>query len=273
MAGESNSGVIFIHLHTHSAYSLSEGALHIKQMAALAKEMGSPALAITDTGNLFGALEFSDALSEKGIQPIIGCTLKVDFGDGPQDNTLRPRPVHRKLPSLVLLAKDAIGYGNLMRLSSRAYLHTGDTAEPHVTWAALEGLSAGLICLTGGPLGPVNEALVQGQVAVAHERIERLLRVFADRLYVELQRHGADNERQAESGLIELAYKLDIPLVATNEPYFATPEDYIAHDALICIAEGEVMNNEDRRRLTPEHFFKSAQQMAALFADLPEAIE
>jgi DNA polymerase-3 subunit alpha len=273
MAGESKTGVIFIHLHTHSAYSLSEGALPIKQMTAMAHQMGMPALAITDTGNLFGALEFSDALSEKGIQPIIGCTLKVDFGDGPQDNALRPRPVHRKLPSLVLLAKDAVGYGNLMRLSSRAYLHTGDTAEPHVTWAALEALSAGLICLTGGPLGPVNEALVQGQSAVAHERIERLLRVFADRLYVELQRHGADNERQAESGLIELAYKLDIPLVATNEPYFATPEDYIAHDALICIAEGEVMNNEDRRRLTPEHFFKTAQQMAALFADLPEAIE
>jgi len=115
MTGESHSGVIFIHLHTHSAYSLSEGALPIKQMAKMAREAGMPALAITDSGNLFGALEFSEALSEKGIQPIIGCTLKLDCGDGPQDNIHRQRQAQRRLPSLVLLAKDEAGYRNLMR--------------------------------------------------------------------------------------------------------------------------------------------------------------
>ena len=126
MTGESNTGVIFIHLHTHSAYSLSEGALPIKQMPKMAREAGMPALAITDTGNLFGALEFSEALSEKGIQPIIGCALKLDFGDGPQDNVHRQHQAQRKLPSLVLLAKDELGYRNLTRLSSRAYLDTPD---------------------------------------------------------------------------------------------------------------------------------------------------
>ena len=252
MTGESHSGVIFIHLHTHSAYSLSEGALPIKQMAKMAREAGMPALAITDSGNLFGALEFSEALSEKGIQPIIGCTLKLDCGDGPQDNIHRQRQAQRRLPSLVLLAKDEAGYRNLMRLSSRAYLDTPDTAEPHVAWEFLQPLASGLICLTGGPLGPINEAIVQGQASLARERIEKLKAVFGNRLYVELQRHGTEGERMAEPGLVELAYDLDIPLVATNEPYFATSDDYIAHDALICIADGEVMSNEDRRRLTPE---------------------
>ena len=273
MTSESNSGVIFIHLHTHSAYSLSEGALPIKRMAKLAREAGMPALAITDSGNLFGALEFSEALSEKGVQPIIGCALKLDFGDGPQEGVHRQRQAQRKIPSVVLLAKEEAGYRNLMRLSSRAYLDTPDTAEPCVTWENLQYHASGLICLTGGPLGPVNEALVQGQAPLARERIEKMRALFGDRLYVELQRHGAEPERLAEPGLIDLAYELDIPLVATNEPYFATPDDYVSHDALICIADGEVMSNEDRRRLTPEHYFKSAQQMAALFADLPEAIE
>src|SRR6185503_953852 len=114
----------FIHLRAHSAYSLAEGALHIKQMAALAKDMGSPALAITDSGNLFGALEFSDALSEKGIQPIIGCTLRIASEPHSPDAGHRQRPGLRKLPSLALLAKDEVGYRNLMRLTSRAFLDT-----------------------------------------------------------------------------------------------------------------------------------------------------
>jgi DNA polymerase-3 subunit alpha len=273
MSAESKHTVTFIHLRTHSAYSLAEGALHIKQMAALAKEMGSPALAITDTGNLFGALEFSDALSEKGVQPIIGCALKIACPDqSAPDAVHRQKTGLRKMPSLVLLAKDEAGYRNLMLLSSRAYLDTPDTAEPHVGMEYLSRHAAGLICLTGGPDGPINEALVQGQPHMARARIEELAQIFGDRLYVELQRHGTENEQLAEPGLIDLAYELNLPLVATNEPYFAKLDDYAAHDVLICIAEGEVVAAEDRRRLTPEHYFKSPQQMAALFADIPEAI-
>lgn len=263
---------MFIHLRTHSAYSLSEGALPIKQMAALAKENGMPALAITDTGNLFGALEFSEALSEKGIQPIIGLAIKVDFATAPNSTSSKTGGI-QKFPTLALLAKDECGYRNLMKLSSRAYLDTPDTAEPHVSSSFLEEHSAGLICLTGGPFGPVNEALVMGQAPLARERLEHLLKIFSDRLYIELQRHETADERAAEPPLIDLAYELAIPLVATNEPYFARSDDYVAHDALICIAEGEVVTTEDRRRLTPEHFFKSHQEMTTLFADLPEAIE
>ena len=267
------SSVTFIHLRTHSAYSLSEGALHIKQLAQLAKAGHMPALAITDTGNLFGALEFSDALAEKGIQPIIGCTLKVDMAEAPKEGALRQAHGLRHIPSLALLARSEAGYLNLMKLSSRAYLSSPDNAENHVAWEYFAGHSEGLICLTGGPAGPVNEALVSGQMGLARAYVEQLKALLGDRLYIELQRHGMEAERQAEAGLIELAYELDVPLVASNECYFARPDDYVAHDALICIAEGEVIATDDRRRLTPEHCFKSQAEMAALFADIPEAVE
>jgi DNA polymerase III subunit alpha len=266
-------GVSFIHLRTHTAYSLSEGALQIKKLAELAKDAGMPAVAITDTGNLFGALEFSDAMADKGVQPIIGCTIKVDMADAPKEGSLRPQQGLRRMPSLALLAKDETGYGNLMKLSSQAYLSSPDNAEHHVPLADLAQRSEGLICLTGGPAGPLNEALVAGQMSLARTYAERLKDMFGDRLYVELQRHGTEAERAAEAGLVEIAYALDLPLVATNEAYFAKASDYVAHDALICIAEGEAIATEDRRRLTPEHYFKSQADMAALFADLPEAVE
>ena len=244
----------------------------VKKLAALAKEAKMPALAITDTGNLFGALEFSDSLSEKGIQPLIGLELNVDMAPV-VSNKFQPQGGLRRFPSLVLLAKDEQGYHNLMKLTSAAFLEAVDNAAPHVTLERLKILSEGLICLTGGPRGPINEALVNTQMAQARDHLNALQEIFADRLYVEVQRHGTPEERAAEPGLITLAYDCAIPLVATNECYFAAPDDYIAHDALICIAEGEVISAQDRRRLTPEHFFKSQAEMAALFADLPEAIE
>jgi DNA polymerase-3 subunit alpha len=272
MADRASSPAIFVHLRTHTAYSLSEGALQIKAVAALAKEAGMPAVAITDTGNLFGALEFSDAMAEKGIQPIIGCALKVDVAVD-REGAAKQAGGLRRIPALVLLAKDAAGYANLMKLSSRAYLASPDNAEHHVTWEFLSGHADGLICLTGGPGGPVNEALLAGQMPLATELVQRLRSLFGDRLYIELQRHGTPAEREAETGLVELAYGLDVPLVATNEPYFARADDYAAHDALICIAEGELLSTDERRRLTPEHYFKSQAEMAALFADIPEAVE
>ncbi len=263
---------VFVHLRTHTAYSLSEGALQIKALAGLAKEAKMPAVAITDTGNLFGALEFSDAMWDKGIQPIIGCTLRVDLAEQ-KEGGLRQTGGLRRIPSLAFLAKNEQGYHNLMKLSSRAYLSSPENAETHVTWEYICQHADGLICLTGGPEGPVNDALLAGQGTLAAEHVERLKSLFGDRLYIELQRHGTAAEREAEQGLIDLAYRLEVPLVATNEPYFAKADDYAAHDALICIAEGEVLITEERRRLTPEHYFKSQQEMAALFADIPEAVE
>jgi DNA polymerase III subunit alpha len=264
----------FIHLRVHSAYSLSEGALPIKKLAGMAKDQKMPALAITDSGNLFGALEFSEAITEKGIQPIIGLALKVDLAVATEKaNPFQQQTGLKRHPALLLLAKNEAGYLNLMKLSSSSFLDVGDNAEPHVTWAKFAECADGLICLSGGPEGPLDEALVQGQAPLAAQQATQLKTLFGDRFYIELQRHGTENERAAETGLIDIAYEQAIPLVATNECYFATPDDYVAHDALICIAGGEVMSAEDRRRLTPEHYFKSQAEMAALFADIPEAVE
>jgi DNA polymerase-3 subunit alpha len=259
----------FVHLHVHSSYSLLEGALTIAKLAELAKADGQPALALTDTDNMFGALEFSDKLAGSGIQPIIGCALAVDFGD--QEAPRHPGHTLR-LPRLVLLAAREEGYRNLMRLTSRAFLDTPSGEPPHVKLAVLEAAQEGLIVLTGGPAGPLDVALAGGQMELATARAMRLAALFGDRLYVELQRHALAEERQVEAGLIDIAYRNALAIVATNEPYYGRREDFEAHDALICIAEGRVIAESERRQLSTEHYFKSRAEMAALFADVPEAL-
>jgi DNA polymerase III subunit alpha len=258
----------FVHLHVHSSYSLLEGALTIARLAELAKKDKQPALALTDTDNMFGALEFSEKMAGSGIQPIVGCALGVDFGD----QEVRAGAIADAWPRIVLLASRQDGYRSLMRLSSRAYLETPQPERPHIKLEWLKGESDGLIALTGGPSGPLNIAIAGGQNALALSRCEELQKLFGDRLYIELQRHGMAAERSVEPALIDHAYGRSIPLVATNEPFFATREDYEAHDALMCIAEGKLIADGERRQLTPEHRFKSRAEMAALFADLPEAL-
>jgi DNA polymerase-3 subunit alpha len=260
----------FVHLHVHSAYSLLEGALPISKLAEFAKADKQPALALTDTDNMFGALEFSEKLAGYGIQPIVGCALAIDFGDEARDPRHAGRA--RPLPRIVLIATREEGYRNLMQLTSSAFLHTDSTEKPHLKLATLEAAAEGLIALTGGPGGPLDSAVVAGQTDLAASRCATLQQLFGDRLYIELQRHGTADERAAEPVLIELAYSKGIPLVATNEPYYAKREDYDAHDALIAIAEGRVVAETDRRQLTQEHYFKSRAEMATLFQDLPEAL-
>ncbi|MGE5259504.1 MAG: DNA polymerase III subunit alpha, partial [Actinomycetota bacterium] len=264
----------FVHLRTHSAYSLLEGALTIPKLAALAGGDGAPALALTDSNNLFGALEFSNALAEVGVQPIIGLTLSISFAAerdaGPVGTELKgPRADGR----IALLAKDAGGYANLMRLSTKAYFTAADTGEVVTSIADLAAHAEGLIALTGGPEGVIDLALADGNPDLARSRVEMLRGMFGDRLYVEIQRHGLPRERSVEASLVGLAYDLDLPIVATNEPYFASADDFEAHDALICIAEGSYVAVDDRRRLSPEHYFKSSAKMRELFADLPEALD
>jgi DNA polymerase III subunit alpha len=258
----------FVHLHVHSSYSLLEGALTIARLAELAKKDREPALALTDTDNMFGALEFSEKLAGYGIQPIVGCSLGIDFGDQESRNPA----LEQNWPRIVLLAAAEEGYRSLMRLCSRAYLDTSPQERPHLKLAALSDETKGLIALTGGPKGPLDVAIVGGQNPLAQSRCETLQSLFGDRLYVELQRHGMPAERTTEAPLIDLAYARGIPLVATNEPFFAVRDDYEAHDALLCIAEGKLVADSDRQQLTPEHRFKSRAEMATLFADLPEAI-
>jgi len=260
----------FVHLHVHSSYSLLEGALPIPRLAELAKADHQPALALTDTDNMFGALEFSDKLAHAGVQPIVGCALAVDFGDSDHgQRTPNARPERRA--RIVLLAARQAGYRSLMRLNSRAFLDTPANEPPRLLLDWLKGETEGVIALTGGPGGPLNLTITAGQSHLAATRLEALLELFGDRLYVELQRHGLPSERAAEPALIELAYAQGLPLVATNEPFFATAADYEAHDALICIAEGRLVSDGDRRHLTVEHRFKNRQEMIELFVDLPEA--
>ena len=258
----------FVHLHVHSSYSLLEGALPIARLAELAKKDRQPALALTDTDNMFGALEFSEKMAAVGIQPIVGCALGIDFGDHDQ----RASAMGEGWPRIVLLAAREDGYRSLMRLCSRAYLDTEQTERPHLKLDWLAGETNGLIALSGGINGPLDAAIGAGQSALVVSRCEHLQRLFGDRLYIELQRHGMPAERVAEPALIELAYTRGISLVATNEPFFASREDYEAHDALLCIAEGKVIAEGERRQLTTEHRFKSRTEMTALFADLPEAL-
>jgi DNA polymerase-3 subunit alpha len=263
----------FIHLRVHTEHSLLEGAVPVKALVKLAAMSEMPAIAVTDTNNMFAALEFSVTAQGAGVQPIVGCQISLMHDPAqPGERPRAPAPI-------VLLAQDEAGYLNLMKLNSCLYLR-GDGQLPHVTLDDLDQHAGGLICLTGGPDGPLGRLLQTGQAPRARAVLDRLAAAFADRLYVELQRHPGEGgrlppaEAASERGLIEMAYDLGLPLVATNDVYFPKADMYEAHDALICIAEGAYVDQQQpRRRLTPQHYFKSESEMCALFADLPEALE
>ncbi|MDO6727509.1 DNA polymerase III subunit alpha [Cognatishimia sp. 1_MG-2023] len=264
----------FIHLRVHTEYSLLEGAIRTKKLPGMCTDMDMPAVAITDTNNMFAALEFSVTAEGAGIQPIVGCQVDVQMPhDDPSGRTQAPPPA-----PIVLLSQREEGYENLMKLNSCLYIDKGGQL-PQVRLEELEKYSSGLICLTGGPDGPMGRMLRDGQRPAAETMMRRFKEIYDDRLYVELQRHPGEDgkpeaERLSERGFIEMAYAMDIPLVATNDVYFPKTEMYEAHDALICISEGAYVDQaEGRRRLTAQHYFKSPQEMITLFADLPEAIE
>ncbi|MEL7461848.1 MAG: DNA polymerase III subunit alpha [Pseudomonadota bacterium] len=263
----------FIHLRTHSEYSLLEGALRLKKLPGLCAAHDMPAVALTDTNNMFAALEFSVGCLEAGIQPIVGCQVDLAFDPAqPGANPNRPAPV-------VLLAQNRAGYENLMALNSALYLGKG-TAQVEVSVEDLTAHADGLICLTGGPDGPLGRLVQDGKTGPAGALLDALAAAFENRLYVELQRHPREDaspmeaERLTEAWFLREAYAKALPLVATNDVYFPKSEMYEAHDALICIAEGAYVDQQaPRRRLTTQHYFKSPAEMAALFADLPEALE
>ncbi|UWR25758.1 DNA polymerase III subunit alpha [Sulfitobacter sp. S223] len=262
----------FIHLRTHSEYSLLEGALRLKKLPDMCAKAEMPALALTDTNNMFAALEFSVAMSGAGIQPIIGCQVDLEYVQPqPGEKPRAPAPV-------VLLAQSERGYEHLMKLNSCLYLDKGG-ALPQVTLQELTQHAEDVICLTGGPEGPVGMLLQNNQRPAAEAFMKQLHAAFGDGLYIELQRHPGESgapevERQTERGFVEMAYAMDIPLVATNDVYFPASKMYEAHDALICISEGAYVDQQEgRRRLTPQHYFKSQAEMVTLFADLPEAID
>ena len=256
----------FVHLRNHSAYSLSEGAIRVPELAGLARSCRMPAVAITDTANLFGALEFSDYCTRGGVQPIIGC--QVGIARPPSDyGGLPPPPDH-----VVLLAQNATGLANLQTLSTEGFV-SGDVGGPAVPLERLLARAEGLFLLTGGVRGPIGRLLADAQDAEARRLLRVLASGFGQRVGVELQRHGVALEAALEPGFVSLADELGLPLVATNECFFAEAAMFEAHDALLCIAAGRTLGEADRFRVTPEHWFKDAAAMRAAFADLPEACD
>jgi len=254
----------FVHLRCFSSYSLLEGALKIEDIAALCKKHKMPAIAITDKENLFGSMEFSLECASAKVQPIIGCTVKVDLGS--------IAPIAPQQSQLVLLAKNQIGYQNLLKIVSDSFVE-GDPTLPIVSIQEIESHCEGLICLTGGHDGPANALLGQKQSSKCAELLIMLYNIFGQNLYVELQRIGIPGEREIDEELIDIAYKLELPIVATNKVMFSDMSMFEAHDILLCIAQGKYQVEGDRIKSNPEYYFKTAREMARLFKDVPEAIE
>jgi DNA polymerase-3 subunit alpha len=260
----------FVHLRVHTAYSLSEGAIRIPELIKTCVEREMPAVAITDTDNLFGALEFCLAALNGGVQPIVGCQLSLTAEADRQRLAASTQPDR---DTVVLLVQNETGYANLLKLISKSYLETGEMHRPQVAAAVLEFHSEGLICLCGGSQSPVGRLLASGQGEAAEKTLLALAAAFPGRLYLELSRLGDPVAEAIEEALIELAYQYDLPLVATNDAYFLDADMYEAHDALLCIADGNYVTQSSRRRSSPEYRLKTPDEMRVLFADLPEAVD
>jgi len=263
----------FVHLRVHSAFSLSEGALTTKDIVNLCTVNKMAAVAVTDTNNMFGALEHSTTFADAGIQPIVGCTLNIRTVD---DKTLqgmsRTQREAAEHAQMVFLVQNETGYANLIRLVSKAYMASDGVSDPHIELADLAADNDGLIALSGGPDGPIGQQLQQDHLKDAKVLTETLSGYFPGRFYIEIMRHGLPEEQHTEPDFLTLAYDLDLPLVATNDAYFSDQNMFEAHDALLCIAQGSYVGQTDRRHVTSEHYFKSGADMVALFEDLPEAI-
>ncbi|WP_295640351.1 DNA polymerase III subunit alpha [uncultured Methylibium sp.] len=256
----------YVHLRTHTEYSVVDGTLRIDDMVEAAAADGQPALAITDLSNLFGAIKFYGKARGRGVQPLLGAELWLEPEAGPGATDRHPS-------RLLLLVQDRRGYLNLCTLISHAWTENVQRHQACVGWATLQQHAEGLVALSGADLGAVGQMLLAGDTARAEALARRLAAIFPQRFYLELWRAGqAGNEAQVR-GAVPLAAKLGLPVVATHPVQFLTPDDYEAHEARVCIAEGETLTNPRRiKRFTREQYFKTAAQMAELFADLPSAL-
>ncbi|WP_084418820.1 DNA polymerase III subunit alpha [Henriciella litoralis] len=254
------SDQLFIHLAVRTSFSLLESMITPKDLKAWAADYFVPAVAVTDRNNLFGALEISETLAGAGVQPIMACCFDVTDG------------AHQEwLTQVSLYAQDEPGYRRLMELSSLAYLEAED-GVPRLKRQHLFEKTDGLILLTGGSNGEAAQYILKGKQAEAEETLSAFATAYPGRCYVELTRHGLPDEANSEQGLIEAAYKLNLPLVATHDARFLKPEDANAHDAMMCIANGQYLGQDDRKRVSPEQYLKTSAQMVELFEDIPEAV-
>lgn len=259
----------FIHLRVHTAYSLLEGAIKLEKLAKITAEQKIPAVAMTDSGNIFGAMAMTKACKGEGVQPIIGCQFLVK---SPQKEVNAFKIETPTFDKVVLLVQSEEGYQNLLALFTPYYRGVGREQTPHLTIEELCGKTKGLILLTGGVEGLLGRPILAGKKEFATEILEKVLQAYSGRTYMEIQRHGSEKEVETEPVFLDLAYALNVPLVATNEVFFTTPDMYEAHDAMLCIAEKTYVSVSERRRVTTEHYLKTPAEMKELFADLPEAI-
>ena len=254
---------MFIHLRLHTEFSVVDSTCRIDAVVKQAAKDGQPALAITDLNNLFGGIKFYKEARGKGVKPLIGAEIMLE-GLG-TDATATSR--------IILLVQNKRGYLNLSELIARAYTQNIVKAQAVVKLGWLKELNEGLIVLAGAQAGPVGQALVQGDTARAHEAALQLGSIFPHRFYLELQRAGRTDDEAHVVATVQLAARMKLPVVATHPIQFTEPDDYEAHEARVCIADGEILSNPKRvRRFTREQYFKSAAQMEVLFADIPSAI-
>jgi DNA polymerase-3 subunit alpha len=254
---------MFVHLRLHTEFSVVDGTNRIDDIVRAAAADGQPALAITDLGNLFGAIKFYKEARSKGVKPLIGAEIVME-GLGKDPGVLS---------RMILLVQGHQGYLNLSELLARAWTRNVVKAQAVVRLEWLKELSEGLILLSGAQAGPVGQALVQGDAARATDLALQLASIFPHRFYLELQRAGRHDDGVQVAGAVQLAARLNLPVVATHPVQFTTRDDYEAHEARVCISEGEILGNPRRvRRFTPEQYFKSTAEMQALFADVPSAL-
>ncbi len=252
---------MFVHLRLHTEFSVVDGTNRIDETVASAAADLQPALAITDLSNLFGAIKFYKAARAKGVKPLLGAEVQLEGTDGAPSSRI------------VLLVQGAQGYLHLSELLARAWTRSASKVQALARWEWLEELGEGLIALSGAQAGPVGAALTRGDDAAAADAALRLARIFPHRFYLEVQRAGRADDEAHVLAAAQLAARLELPLVATHPVQFANADDYEAHEARVCIAEGEILGNARRvRRFTREQYFKTSAQMQSLFADLPTAL-
>ena len=257
----------FVHLRTHTEYSVVDGTLHIEDMVAAAARDGQPALAITDLNNLFAGVRFYSKARGKGVQPILGADVLLEDETGTAGATKPPT-------RLLLLVQDKAGYLNISELLGKGWTENVQRATAAIKWSWLREHSAGLIALSGADMGAVGQALLMGDRNKAAQVAGELAGIFPGRFYIELQRAGQPTNEAHVRAAVPLAAELKLPVVATHPVQFLGPDDFEAHEARVCIAEGETLGNPRRiKRFTREQYFKTEAQMRQLFADLPQAID
>ena len=258
----------FLHLRCRSSYSLAEGAIKIDDLIELTSSNNMPAIALTDNGNLFGALEFSLKASKNGIQPIIGSILEIVIGEDNNDfknnNVLTAK--------ILLIAKNALGWKNLSILVTNSFLDSDSSQQRPLKLDEIYKYSEGLLCLLSGVYGPIGVYLLKNKVDQAENLMTSFKNNFKDNLFMEIMRHGLEDEKTIENNLINLSNDFEVPIVATNNIYFDKKDMFESHDCLMCISQGVTLSDPHRLRINSEHYFKTSDEMAEIFSDIPIAL-